>query len=330
MRMFRCFALFAAWGAAPALAEDFALPVACEIGVECFVQNYPDVDPGSGVADPSCGGAAYDGHKGTDIRVRRMSEIAGAGVDVVAAADGIVLRARNGEADRLVRTEADRSRIASTECGNGLIIDHGDGWETQYCHMRNGSLVVAPGESVKQGQALGKMGASGFVEFPHVHIVVRKDGETMDPTTGRALSDGCLADRSGAQPLWTPDAQNAIETGFAPVILDIGFAGGPIDHDALVSAPRAEDLDASDTAHVAWAWVINLAAGDRVALRYFGPGGRLIAENITNPFDRSKAQYSLFAGKRGMPIPGVHRAQLQILRGGAAVAEKDATLVVDR
>ena len=121
-----------------AFALELGLPAQCTIGKDCFVQQYPDMDAGPGASDPFCGSAAYDGHDGTDLRVLSMVDVA-RGVAVVAMADGTVLRSRDGEPDHLVATEADRVAVADKECGNGMIVDHGGGFEVQYCHH-------APGE----------------------------------------------------------------------------------------------------------------------------------------------------------------------------------------
>ena len=82
-----------------ALAEPrLALPLDCTLGETCFIQNYVDADGGPGAADFTCGGLSYDGHKGTDFALLSHSA-AQAGVNVLAAAPGVVRAVRDGVAD---------------------------------------------------------------------------------------------------------------------------------------------------------------------------------------------------------------------------------------
>ena len=60
--------------------------------------RYVDHDPGPGVRDYMCGGLTGDGHKGTDIAIRDLAAMA-AGVEVRAAAAGVVDALRDGMAD---------------------------------------------------------------------------------------------------------------------------------------------------------------------------------------------------------------------------------------
>src|SRR6185503_18489146 len=48
-------------------APALDVPVACEMGKACVLQNYVDRDPGPAARDYRCGMLTYDGHKGTDI-----------------------------------------------------------------------------------------------------------------------------------------------------------------------------------------------------------------------------------------------------------------------
>ena len=160
-----------------ALADEpfrIGVPVDCAFGSVCSVQNYVDLDPGPGRLDPGCGRLSYDGHDGTDIRVADLVAMRD-GVSVVAAAGGVVKATRDGMPDVSVR-DIGPEAVAGREAGNGVVIDHGRGWETQYSHLRSGSVSVKPGDRVEAGTPLGMIGLSGQTEFPHLHFTVRKDG----------------------------------------------------------------------------------------------------------------------------------------------------------
>ena len=53
---------------APAFADapKLGLPITCEVGKTCWVQQYADHDASTGVQDYACGSETYDGHDGTD------------------------------------------------------------------------------------------------------------------------------------------------------------------------------------------------------------------------------------------------------------------------
>jgi len=70
---------------------QLAMPVDCEIGRSCFIQNYVDVDSSKNAKDYQCGSLTYDSHNGTDFRLKSLAAQK-AGVNVVAAADGRVRR----------------------------------------------------------------------------------------------------------------------------------------------------------------------------------------------------------------------------------------------
>lgn len=99
-------------------------------------------------------------HQGIDISGANAS-----GALVVAGASGVV-------------TEAGWS---TGGYGNYVMIDHGNGVETLYAHMLNDSLMVAAGENVTKGQAVGRVGNTGYSFGAHLHFEVRINGTKVNP-----------------------------------------------------------------------------------------------------------------------------------------------------
>jgi hypothetical protein len=299
--------------ATPAGAFEIGLPISCEIGTDCFIQNYVDRDDGPGAQDYACGAETYDGHKGTDIRLRSTADVE-KGVPVLAVAPGIVVGTRDSMPDRLVRNDADRAAVGEQECGNGVRIDHGGGWFTQYCHMRRGSVTVKTGDKVETGAKLGEIGYSGMATFAHAHLTVEKDGKTVDPF----LADAGVACGESGPSLWSAAAKEKLPYR-AGVLLGFGVTDHPVALEELEDGAQLA-TPKPDTPVVAYLWAINLRKGDtiEVALK---KDGEVVAENAAT-LDRDKAQYMLFAGKKaptgGWPT-GTYTGEAQVTRAGKDV-----------
>lgn len=69
----------------------------------------------------------------------------------------------------------------TTCCSYGLYVTlrHADGFTTLYAHLQ--SIAVSEGQSVTQGQVLGKSGNTGFSTGAHLHFEMKKDGGAVDP-----------------------------------------------------------------------------------------------------------------------------------------------------
>jgi hypothetical protein len=304
----------------PAAAEtiQLGLPIDCRPGKDCWVVNYVDRDPGPDRRDYHCGVMTYDKHSGTDIAIPSFKAMK-AGVPVLAAADGVV-RATRDEMKDVNYRDAAAGDITKRECGNGVVIDHGDGWQTQYCHMRRGSVRVKPREKVSAGEPIGLVGLSGKTEFPHVHITVRHDGKVLDPFVGEEGGEIC---RAGKSPLWKPETLAAL--AYKPGAIHIaGIAPGKPD----IGKARAGELDdgnfaADAEAMVVWAELYNVVADDTLTLRLLGPDGKTLS-TTTQKIKKDQARLFRYAGRKrpGQAWPsGTYRAEIIYARDGKPVSE---------
>ena len=113
------------------------------------------------------GGREYNGaitsrHMGTDF----------------AGATGATVRAVNRGVVRIVD--------AFFYGGNVVYIDHGAGLSSAYLHLSQ--QLVAAGDTVQRNQEIGRVGATGRVTGPHLHLIVRYGSVTVDPLSLFAIA----------------------------------------------------------------------------------------------------------------------------------------------
>ncbi|NBC32410.1 MAG: peptidoglycan DD-metalloendopeptidase family protein [Alphaproteobacteria bacterium] len=315
--------------AAPAAAQQILLnwPVDCRYGETCFIQNYVDHDPGPGRVDYACGRLSYDGHDGTDIRLLNYPAIEDR-VHVLAAAEGIVLRTRDSVRDVNVN-EIGPAAVEGIEAGNGVLIGHGSGWQTQYSHLRQGSITVMPGERVQPGDRLGQIGLSGMTEFPHVEFTVRYRGEPVDPFVGLTDFAGC---EDAREPLWAPAVAALLpyqETG----LLSSGFATGAVDAEAARQGRHDQPaLSAEGEGLVFWVDLFGAMAGDVERVVITAPNGQVVHET-TRTLEASNVSWFSFSGRLtpsgGWP-EGTYSASYTLSRDGSPVVEASGLVVLQR
>lgn len=297
----------------PAPLLRLSLPLACHLGTDCAVQNYVDDDSGPDPHDFLCRGRSYQGHNGTDFRIPSLTRMH-QGVVVLASAAGRVLRVRDGVPDISVR-ERGAGAVANEECGNGVVVDDGHGWETQYCHLANGSIRVKAGQRVRTATQLGLVGLSGDTEFPHVHLTVRKDGRVVDPFAYGAAAGSC----GGGRMLWRTriayQSGQVLVAGFATHAVTMAEAQA----DGAGQQPRPTS---NSPALVAFVQAIGLEKGDVQKLAIVGPDARIVVASEAAPLDHDKAQAIVDVGRK-RPVdgwaPGVYQANYAVRRGGVDV-----------
>jgi len=281
-------------GPATTLADTpvLQLPLDCTPGETCWIAKYMDQDAAPKSAkDYRCGNHTVDGHRGTDFALQDLRTMH-MGVAVKAAAAGIVKGVRNNMEDISSKKLKDPSVIKGKECGNGVYIAHEDGWSTQYCHMKRGSVLVMKGQRVEAGQKLGLVGLSGMTEFPHLHFAARKDKVLVDPFSGIGGGD-C---GKNAQPLW--NAKVLAGFPYGPAIQNVGFAGAvPKPNAVRKGLYRGAPLDKRAPALVLWADIFGVKKDDQFSITITAPDGELVhRHNSTMP--ATKIRRFMYTGRK--------------------------------
>ncbi len=208
----------------------FNLPLdGCDIGTwkKCFISAYFDQNGGSGTKkDWNCGTKTYSGHKGTDFTGSGIR-----GRSVVAAGDGVVDSTNDGCYDQNTST----GDTCGGGYGNYVKITHKDtGLSVVYAHMMKGSIAVSKGQSVKCGDALGKVASSGSSTGAHLHFDVRPQGgnsaSRFDPYLGSC-------NPSVSQSQWK------VQNAYQQVPADDQCAPLPVNDSLLISETTADGTE---------------------------------------------------------------------------------------
>lgn len=93
--------------------------------------------------------------------------------------DGIDIAAPLGTEVRASSEAVVRLTVDHLLSGKGIYLDHGLGLYTMYFHLSE--VLVAEGETVKAGQTVGKVGATGRASGPHLHWGAKLNGARVDP-----------------------------------------------------------------------------------------------------------------------------------------------------
>lgn len=280
---------------------ELGLPVDCAGTDICSVQNYLDFAPGPEARDHNCGPLTYDGHRGIDIRLKTLKDM-NQGVAVLAAAAGTVIASRNDVPDKFLSEAETRQTLSRRPVvpSNSVSIHHGKGWMTHYAHMRKGSVSVKPGQKVRQGEAIGLIGASGSTNFPHLHFSLQLHDRFIDPFSGlepdsshNKVLDSSYAPDGGCKSefyhsFWNAEAARLLAYRTSG-LLDAGFAPHP---PSVLKIQKGyydtQPLSATAKQLAFWVQIWGLRRNDRIRMRLFAANGELLAD-ITQQANATEA-----------------------------------------
>ncbi len=310
----------------PGLAAEpgqprLAWPMACAPGKDCWIFRHVDLDPGEGARDYACGSNTYDRHKGVDVALRDRG-VMWRGVAVLAAAPGMVAGLRDGMPD-ISAGPGEIKQVEKRECGNGVRINHGGGWASQYCHMRRGSIRVRRGQRVRAGQILGLVGLSGKTEFPHLHFQVHLGKKIIDPFVGLTREPACGLGRA---PLWQPATLDRIP--YRPsAIFNAGFHDSKVDaKQASLGHYQAKRLFAPVSQVHLWAEIWRIRPRDKVVFTLLdGAGKKLASRGIRIKIKKTALRPLLlatrFSGQEKFWPKGTYGGRVMLSRAGPAGPE---------
>lgn len=130
------------WNPTPVVSSSFILPVEGRLSSPFGLRRYFNKQP-------------RKPHSGLDIAAPE-------GTIIKAPADGTIISTGNYFFN-----------------GNTIFIDHGQGLVTMYCHMNK--IDIQPGQKVRQGDVIGKVGMTGRVTGPHLHWGVSLNNTRVEP-----------------------------------------------------------------------------------------------------------------------------------------------------
>ena len=293
-------------------------PIDCKLGEDCFIQNYVDMDPSEDGKDFTCGPLAYNNHQGTDFRLRNRLALQKP-YSALATAPGKVVQVINNRPDHGFEEGA----YTALDCGNAVMIDHGGGWLSQYCHLAEGSVSVKRGDIVQSGQPLGYVGSSGGTSYPHLHYAIRAFGATIDPFIGVSPT-GCEAAEAG--PLW----DSSVDAFYAEsAVLGFGVTRDFPNLDAMENGGLTAAPNEPYAPFYVWAHIMGVKKGDTLRFLAFAPDGKFLA---SERFEIEEEK-TIFAANIGVEPSdgdfeswpaGTYEGRFAFYRDGQEIAKRSA------
>ncbi len=109
------------------------------------------------------------------------------GLPVLAPADGLIERLIDSTPDNAIGQVNTEERW-----GNHVIIKHGEGYYSCLAHLKQGSIKVEIGQTVRKGEPIGSCGNSGRSPYPHIHLQFQMRPEVGSPSISFEFTNICV------------------------------------------------------------------------------------------------------------------------------------------
>jgi murein DD-endopeptidase MepM/ murein hydrolase activator NlpD len=101
------------------------------------------------------------------------------GIDIACSLGTIVTASMGGKVVDVIKSDNTLNSLSKDGFGDGIVVDNGNGYRTEYLNLASDSLKLKKGDVVKVGQVLGKVGNTSLreaidIEGSHLHFVVLK------------------------------------------------------------------------------------------------------------------------------------------------------------
>ena len=308
-----------------------SMPLRCNYGDDCFIQNYVDLKTTSQYQDYNCGILTYNNHKGTDFRLVDYKGLV-KGVEVLAVADGTVKAVRNDEAD-FIYIKNNYSGVTGKECGNGIILQHNDGYSTQYCHLSKNSIVVSEGQKLKSGDKIGYVGMSGETEFPHLHITIRQNDKIIDPFTGLEPNKiYTCSDKNTSNSLWDSNTLKNLKYIETAILNFYLTENTPSQLEAQAGNFREDTIKQDAENIIFWTEIVGVNKNDEITFELINSSQQTVFSS-TQKVPKRYAVYFSYVGKKISKnddfSPGKYKEKISLKRNKKIILTKVKDITLD-
>jgi len=187
--------------------------------------------------------------------------------------------------------------------------------------LKQDSVLVQRGDSVRRGQKLGEVGLSGYTEFPHLHFQVEyiePGTETrifVDPFTGISTTGKTIVPQS----LWEEAVLE--EAVYEPQIVNFGFSSEVItgnynERMFLGLLARRPVISTTADSLQFFAQIFGIERGDRVSVKIYEPPGGVLS-SLSTVRSKDNVVFTAHTGKRREDNEwksGTYAGEVEIIR----------------